>query len=79
VLTQDDSVVNSRVSGATADNDYNNYNDVIMIRMTAKYDDDNQNFFFYLHTNPSGPTSFNAILSASIDELPWAMLANGPA
>ena len=30
-------------------------------------------------TNPSGPTSFKAILSAKIEELPWAMLANGPA
>lgn len=30
-------------------------------------------------TNPSSPTSFRAILSARIEELPWAMLANGPA
>jgi len=30
-------------------------------------------------TYPSGPTSLSAILSATIDELPWAMLANGPA
>lgn len=30
-------------------------------------------------TNPSLPTSFRAILSASTEELPWAMLAKGPA
>lgn len=32
-----------------------------------------------LPTKPSGPTSFRAILSARMEELPWAMLANGPA
>lgn len=32
-----------------------------------------------LPTNPSLPTSFRAILSASTEELPWAMLAKGPA
>ena len=30
-------------------------------------------------TNPWFPTSLRAILSAKIDEFPWAMLANGPA
>ena len=33
----------------------------------------------HLPTKPSGPTSFKAILSARMEELPWAMLANGPA
>lgn len=33
----------------------------------------------HLPTKPSGPTSFKAILSAWMEELPWAMLANGPA
>lgn len=33
----------------------------------------------YSPTNPSGPTSLSAILSAMMEELPWAMLANGPA
>lgn len=32
-----------------------------------------------LPTNPSSPTSFKAILSANTEELPWAMLAKGPA
>ena len=33
----------------------------------------------YLPTNPSGPTSLSAILSAMMEEFPCAMLANGPA
>lgn len=32
-----------------------------------------------LPTKPSRPTSFKASLSASTEELPWAMLAKGPA
>lgn len=32
-----------------------------------------------LPTNPCGPTSFKAILSAKMEEFPWAMLAKGPA
>lgn len=34
---------------------------------------------FYVQTNPFGPTSFNAILSARMDELPCAIFAKGPA
>jgi len=34
---------------------------------------------YYLQTNPFGPTSFKAILSARMEEFPWAMLAKGPA
>ncbi len=30
-------------------------------------------------TKPSFPTNFKAILSARMEEFPWAMLANGPA
>lgn len=32
-----------------------------------------------LPTNPFSPTSFNAILSAIMEEFPWAMFAKGPA
>lgn len=32
-----------------------------------------------LPTKPSRPTNFKASLSASTEELPWAMLAKGPA
>ena len=35
--------------------------------------------YMYLQTNPFGPTNFKAILSARMEEFPWAMLAKGPA
>ena len=35
--------------------------------------------FVNVPTTPSSPTNFRAILSAKMDEFPWAMLANGPA
>ena len=36
-------------------------------------------FSKYLQTNPFGPTNFKPILSARMEEFPWAMLAKGPA
>lgn len=33
----------------------------------------------YLPTKPFSPTSLRAILSAKMEEFPWAMLAKGPA